>query len=171
VDDPRCSGFDLHGANVFCLRDWNGQDEVAKKVGARRRNLHRILHFQNEIRCTELPVRCEHRRFVCFRGLSFGHSGFNPCLDERSILVRETAVICEVAIAGLGQPWWHVAGLCNGLDHRSPSLGISIREQTERTRAAGVMTTTAVVVKDGRNLPVEVNWGRSSSNAFLWKLV
>ena len=50
------AGLDFHGANVFCLRDWDGQDEVAKKVGAGRWNLHRGCHSQDEIWWAELPV-------------------------------------------------------------------------------------------------------------------
>ena len=49
VDDTRCAGLDLHGADVFRLRDWDGKDEVAKKIGAGRGNLHRGFHFEDEI--------------------------------------------------------------------------------------------------------------------------
>ena len=55
--------------------------------------------------------------------------------------------------------------LRNGLYRRSPSFGISVGEQAEGAGAAGVMTTAAVVVQDGCNLPVERDRARGGLDA------
>ncbi len=152
VDDARVAGEDLNSADIAGARDIDRIDEVAEEVLAVGGNVEGLGRGEDEVGRPELPLGVVLGRGRRFGGDAFGHAGVDPALDAGEILIGEAAGIGEFAVAGLGQPGRHKAGLRDGEDLGGPAARVVVGKQAERARAAGMMAGDAVFVEDGRDL-------------------
>ncbi len=92
----------LQSADEMALRKRVRQDEVAKNICAACREGKGLRLFEDQIGLAHLPVGIVMRSRRRCLGIAFGHSGLEPSAEVGDVSVAQTAVICEVSIAGSG---------------------------------------------------------------------
>src|SRR5438552_9968386 len=99
-----------------------------------------------------MPAFCELRQFRHLRGITLRHALLDPVGDARDLLVRQTALVSELAVAMSGVPGRHVAGFRNRDDQRAALLDVFIRDERERSCLAWTMARHAIVIHDGSDV-------------------
>src|SRR4051812_10000099 len=85
-----------------------GHHEALKPVGAIGRNFERRRHLHDIIWLAALPTCGEYRRRR-LGTIAFRSSRNRPFLQRRDLRIRQTPLMREAAVAGLGFPGRHVA--------------------------------------------------------------
>ena len=152
VHHARRAGLDFHGADPARLRESDREDEVPELVRAACRNRGGRGHFKNKIGWAQLPLGGVAGRLRQFGCITFRHPCGDPTLDGGDVFVWEAAAFLEVAIAGLGQPWRHVARGGHGFHEAAPAFGVGVTHQREWACAAGMMASRAVLVHERCNV-------------------
>src|SRR5271165_5920123 len=165
MDDLGRARTDFHGVDVVRLIERVGQDEVQEDVGAGGRQSRGPLDGQDKVRFAESPGFVVVRNGMGVGGVATSHAGGYPPLDESDFLAAEPALIFKVAVAMFGKPRWHVAALGDLHDLLRSPARVFKGEQAEGAAATGMMAGCAVLVEDGRNLPVERNRRFRCANA------
>ncbi len=86
---------------------------------------------------------------------TFRFAVFHPSRDRLNVLIAQSAVVGEVAIAGLGRPRRHIAALCNGCYLRSMFVDILKRNQRKRANSALMVTGCTVCENNGSDILIE----------------
>ena len=152
VDELQRPGQDLHGADEVGLGERIGQDEVAKHVGAGRGKRIRALDGENEVGLPDLPGCVVMRGRRRLGPIALGRSGLDPFANQGQVLVAETTVAGEIAVAGSREPGRHVTRLRDVEDLVRVTARVSPGEQAEGSGSARVMAHGAVAVDDGCDL-------------------
>src|SRR5579875_812329 len=75
------------------------------------------------------------------------------------LFVRETARILEISVAWFGRPRRHVTAFGDGDNLGSMLTGVFVRQERKRPDTAGMMAGRALLENEGRDVPVEGDWG------------
>jgi len=85
----------------------------------------------------------------------------NPVRDGLDLGVGEAQLVCEVAVALVGEPGGHVAGAGDFGDLARVFANILIGSKRKRTGAFGVVAGRAACIDDGRDVVSEGDLRRS----------
>ena len=146
------AGVNLHRADEVALSERIRQDEVAEDVRAARGQREGLCLLQDQIWFAHLPGCVEDRSLWSILRIAFRHSSLKPLTQSDQVLLRQAAIIGKVSVARFRQPGRHITRLCHRNCLRAPAPGVSVSQQAEGARAAGMMAACAVFVEDGSNI-------------------
>src|SRR5262249_14158982 len=166
VDDLAIAWSDLRRPYPLVLFEPGRNSVVLVRNDSLGRNLDIILKLDDRVRFPELPSR-----FKLWKGrqvfiVALRCTGVYPRRAGIDLGLRETPVILNVTVGGIGEPRRHRASNDLFFDRSGPRSDLCVREKRHRSDFTGPMTFSAAIVKDRRNVPGEGDRtvGRSTGN-------
>jgi hypothetical protein len=164
MDDPAVAGHRLREGEVAIVGERRGDAEAAVDVAAARGN-REGLRAQHEVGCPPAGGGLERRRGRQIARVALGGAGLDPASDRGDLFLREPADTDEISVVGHRLPRRHRACPRRLENLRPAPVDLVVRDQMERSAAAGAMTLLAVLLQDRRDVAGERWIGRRGADA------
>ena len=151
VDDLAGARPELHGPDPLVVGQASRQHEVPIDVRTLGRHVEGGGHFENQVRCAQLPAVRELRQCRQFRQVAARHARLQPAGDDVDLIVGEPPFVGEVAEPMRGVPRRHVSRPRHLHDQLGALRDVLVPDQRERRDFARPMTRHAVGVQDRRD--------------------
>src|SRR6266480_8149085 len=98
MDNTAIAWPKLDGADVFALRQFQGQNKVAMYIAAFGWQFIRLRHRQYDVWRSQLPAGTKCWRCGKIFAISFRHSRPHPVVDQNDLVVAQLACTNKLAV-------------------------------------------------------------------------
>ena len=164
MDDRRCARPGLGALDPFVFGKIRSDFEVlifdaVLWPDGRDREFILFLYREDQVRFTDGPAGDKLARRRQILVLSPGTTLIDPGQQSFALLIRETAVVGEFGIVGIGEPGGHAPFLHGFTDAFGPGTGIVISKKSHGANLTLPVTFLAVLLQNTRDIPAEGHAG------------
>src|SRR5438094_5952898 len=113
-------------------------------------------HREDLIRPSGLPAICKRRKRRLIARVALRRAVLGPSPDQSNLIIRQAPLVGKLAVSRFRFPWWHEAALRRAGDQLRTPCCIFISEQREWRYFAGAMAGGAMLIKNRRDILVEL---------------